>query len=131
MGKITLNEALKKASVKNDLQMFLGLDAQSELGGMTPERLAAVAGGILHSIGVNHTLKDNADDIIETGCYFINLYNESKINFPHKGAFASLLVCSYKETECVFQHLFCEDGKCFIRAHKQGSWTTWKVVGAS
>lgn len=89
------------------------------------------AGGILHSIGVNHTLKDNADDIIETGCYFINLYNESKINFPHKGAFASLLVCSYKETECVFQHLFCEDGKCFIRAHKQGSWTTWKVVGAS
>ena len=45
MGKITLNEALKKASVKNDLQMFLGLDAQSELGGMTPERLAAVAGG--------------------------------------------------------------------------------------
>ena len=44
MGKITLNEALKKASVKNDLQMFLGLDAQSELGGMTPERLAAVAG---------------------------------------------------------------------------------------
>ena len=67
---------------------------------------------ILHSIGVNNTLKDNADDIIETGCYFINLYNESKINFPHKGAFASLLVCSYKETECVFQHSFsCEDGK--------------------
>ncbi len=91
----------------------------------------ASAGGILHPIGVNHTLKDNADDIIETGCYFINLYNESKINFPHKGAFASLLVCSYKETECVFQHLFCEDGKYFIRAHKQGSWTTWKVVGAS
>ncbi len=89
------------------------------------------AGGILHPIGVNHTLKDNADDIIETGCYFINLYNESKINFPHKGAFASLLVCSYKETECVFQHLFCEDGKYFIRAHKQESWTTWKVVGAS
>ena len=42
-----MNEALKKASVKNDLQMFLGLDAQSELGGMTPERLAAVAGGMI------------------------------------------------------------------------------------
>ena len=54
MGKITLNEALKKASVKNDLQMFLGLDAQSELGGMTPERLAAVAG---ESIGVATALK--------------------------------------------------------------------------
>ena len=52
MGKITLNEALKKASVKNDLQMFLGLDAQSELGGMTPERLAAVAGGLKKRIDV-------------------------------------------------------------------------------
>ena len=51
MGKITLNEALKKASVKNDLQMFLGLDAQSELGGMTPERLAAVAGESIKKIG--------------------------------------------------------------------------------
>ena len=50
MGKITLNEALKKASVKNDLQMFLGLDAQSELGGMTPERLAAVAGESIENL---------------------------------------------------------------------------------
>ena len=53
MGKITLNEALKKASVKNDLQMFLGLDAQSELGGMTPERLAAVAGESIKKIGTS------------------------------------------------------------------------------
>ena len=59
MGKITLNEALKKASVKNDLQMFLGLDAQSELGGMTPERLAAVAGG---NIGVFNELKNGLMD---------------------------------------------------------------------
>lgn len=131
MNTIELSAALGQAQVVENLKNFVGVDAQGAAALMTPERLAAVAGGILHSIGVNHTLKDNADDIIETGCYFINLYNESKINFPHKGAFASLLVCSYKETECVFQHLFCEDGKCFIRAHKQGSWTTWKVVGAS
>lgn len=131
MKTVELSAALGQAQVVENLKNFVGVDAQGAAALMTPERLAAVAGGILHSIGVNHTLKDNADDIIETGCYFINLYNESKINFPHKGAFASLLVCSYKETECVFQHIFCEDGKCFIRAHKQGTWTTWKVVGAS
>ena len=68
MGKITLNEALKKASVKNDLQMFLGLDAQSELGGMTPERLAAVAGGLKNFGIIRNT---NADDLKNPGIYHL------------------------------------------------------------
>ena len=82
MGKITLNEALKKASVKNDLQMFLGLDAQSELGGMTPERLAAVAGGILDK---NYTV---ATDI----------GNNQKLSLRTKGS--SLLLFRAGEHPC-------------------------------
>ena len=82
MGKITLNEALKKASVKNDLQMFLGLDAQSELGGMTPERLAAVAGGLLDK---NYTI---ATDIA----------NNQKLSLRTKGS--SLLLFRAGEHPC-------------------------------
>ena len=71
MGKITLNEALKKASVKNDLQMFLGLDAQSELGGMTPERLAAVAGesGRFPRMGQGALIGNDIKNIPDGCCY--------------------------------------------------------------
>ena len=77
MGKITLNEALKKASVKNDLQMFLGLDAQSELGGMTPERLAAVAGGLL-CIGLDKIEGTYNHDTIECVQTIIDHYGLKK-----------------------------------------------------
>ena len=71
MGKITLNEALKKAPVKNDLQMFLGLDAQSELGGMTPERLAAVAGesGRFPRMGQGALIGNDIKNIPDGCCY--------------------------------------------------------------
>lgn len=51
MGKITLSEALKKATVENNLQNYLGLNADGAIGKMTPERLASVVGGLTHSIG--------------------------------------------------------------------------------
>ena len=45
MAKITLKEALKQASVVDELKNFVGLTKDDAVGLMTPERLAAVAGG--------------------------------------------------------------------------------------
>ena len=126
MGKITLNEALKKASVKNDLQMFLGLDAQSELGGMTPERLAAVAGG-LKIMGVAN---QDADNNMTSGFFIVNLYVTSNINYPQKDAFALLSVFNIRISECVFQHLYCANGELYIRLFSNQKWSEWKKVGA-
>ena len=44
MAKITLKEALKQASVVDELKNFVGLTKDDAVGLMTPERLAAVAG---------------------------------------------------------------------------------------
>ena len=46
MAKITLKEALKQASVVDELKNFVGLTKDDAVGLMTPERLAAVAGGL-------------------------------------------------------------------------------------
>lgn len=128
MGKITLNEALKKASVKNDLQMFLGLDAQSELGGMTPERLAAVAGGILHPLVVkenSYSLCIDADIVIESGIYLVNGWLEVK-NYPatFKDSFATLIVLNYNNI--VFQILTILNSKEILHRLKDNeSWKSW------
>ena len=45
MKTIELSAALASAPVQENLKNFAGLDAQNTLGLMTPERLAAVAGG--------------------------------------------------------------------------------------
>ena len=45
MKTIELSAALASAPVQENLKNFAGLDAQNALGLMTPERLAAVAGG--------------------------------------------------------------------------------------
>ena len=50
MAKITLKEALKQASVVDELKNFVGLTKDDALGLMTPERLAAVAGELLKSV---------------------------------------------------------------------------------
>lgn len=45
MEKITLNEYLKQGSVVENLKNFVGVTPENTMGLMTPERLAAVAGG--------------------------------------------------------------------------------------
>ena len=46
MEKITLNEYLKQGSVVENLKNFVGVTPENTVGLMTPERLAAVAGGL-------------------------------------------------------------------------------------
>ena len=48
MKTVELSAALNSAQVVENLKNFVGVDAQGAAALMTPERLAAVAGGIMH-----------------------------------------------------------------------------------
>ena len=125
MGKITLNEALKKASVKNDLQMFLGLDAQSELGGMTPERLAAVAG---ESFSKPYSNDLNSElDYCTTGMFNKDTQNvPSEIN--HVGLFTNFRA-KFNEGVFMFQILIpMVHPFLYVRVHWNQTWYNWKRV---
>ena len=119
MGKITLNEALKKASVKNDLQMFLGLDAQSELGGMTPERLAAVAGGKHQILPVGTDM----DTVTTSGSYYLT----NGVNTACDYSFYKILCLSASPDIDCFQIAYCitlNTIKTRTKANKR--WSEWK-----
>ena len=116
MGKITLNEALKKASVKNDLQMFLGLDAQSELGGMTPERLAAVAGEFTG----NKAVVMDAEKCISTGFY---MTANSTVGLPLGVGEAPMLVFAINSKNAV-QAVIHHDN-LYLRLYWHGKILNW------
>lgn len=123
MGKITLNEALKKASVKNDLQMFLGLDAQSELGGMTPERLAAVAGeSILKS---KRILSGDLNDCKDAGFVMVGSENVSNVPIP----FVYVIILSSLGSQDVMQIAFSISGQnIYIRSYSNSRWNDWRQI---
>ena len=123
MGKITLNEALKKASVKNDLQMFLGLDAQSELGGMTPERLAAVAGeSILKS---KRILSGDLNDCRDAGFVMVGSDNVSNVPIP----FVYVIILSSLGSQDVMQIAFSIQNKMiYIRSYNNNLWNEWRQI---
>ena len=123
MGKITLNEALKKASVKNDLQMFLGLDAQSELGGMTPERLAAVAGeSILKS---KRILSGDLNDCRDAGFVMVGSENVSNVPIP----FVYVIILSSLGSQDVMQIAFSIQNKMiYIRSYNSNLWDEWRQI---
>lgn len=123
MGKITLNEALKKASVKNDLQMFLGLDAQSELGGMTPERLAAVAGEFL--LKSKRILSGDLNDYKDAG--FVMVGSENVSNVPT--AFVYVIILSSLGSKDVIQIAFSISNKIiYIRSYANSIWNEWRQI---
>ena len=130
MGKITLNEALKKASVKNDLQMFLGLDAQSELGGMTPERLAAVAGG-LNSEPIMIDTVAQLDSFMQTGTANVS----AKLSFEESEVYnGSLFSVNVKgkvgNGKNIIQFFFGAPG-LFARYYLYDKWSRWiKIYSA-
>ena len=75
MEKITLNEYLKQGSVVENLKNFVGVTPENTVGLMTPERLAAVAGGILYPGGfeVKAIENANANNIITSGIYYLEI----------------------------------------------------------
>ena len=75
MEKITLNEYLKQGSVVENLKNFVGVTPENTVGLMTPERLAAVAGGILYPGGfeVKAITNANANNITTSGIYYLEI----------------------------------------------------------
>ncbi len=61
MKTVELSAALGQAQVVENLKNFVGVDAQGAAALMTPERLAAVAGGLLNKS--NSFLNELAQDI--------------------------------------------------------------------
>ena len=123
MGKITLNEALKKASVKNDLQMFLGLDAQSELGGMTPERLAAVAGEKIWKVYTNsNPNKLDLSKELKSGLYAITNLRSATINPPIESNAACIVL-----SNPISEVLIAADAPFIYGRFKDGS-CEWKKL---
>lgn len=120
MGKITLNEALKKASVKNDLQMFLGLDAQSELGGMTPERLAAVAGELGTVLLPAGTDMNNVDT---NGRFFL----ANGLNTANSFSYYEVFNVSMTDNSDCYQiaYVLTTGTPVKTRARINGKWTNW------
>ena len=61
MKTIELSAAMASAPVQENLKNFAGLDAQNALGLMTPERLAAVAGGLKYDV-ISFATEDNVNN---------------------------------------------------------------------
>ena len=78
MKTIELSAAMASAPVQENLKNFAGLDAQNALGLMTPERLAAVAGGLPNKGPLNKT---NADDLKTFGCYHLTAESTPEYSF--------------------------------------------------
>lgn len=87
-----------------------------------------VGAGGLRLIGL---AKSYADDNIISGYYFVNLYDPSNTNYPHKDVLAILIVYNVKNVDAVFQHLICADGSLYVRLFKSESWKEWRKVGAA
>lgn len=67
MKTVELSAALGQAQVVENLKNFVGVDAQGAAALMTPERLAAVAGGLATKTVAN----TNADDLKTQGTYHL------------------------------------------------------------
>ena len=128
MNTIELSAALGQAQVVENLKNFVGVDAQGAAALMTPERLAAVAGGILHPLVVkedSYSLSIDADIVIESGIYLVNGWLEVK-NYPAtlKDSFATLIVLNYNNV--VFQILTILNSKEILyRLKDNESWKSW------
>ncbi len=128
MKTVELSAALGQAQVVENLKNFVGVDAQGAAALMTPERLAAVAGGILHPLVVkeySYSLSIDADIVLESGIYLVNGWLEVK-NYPAtlKDSFATLIVLNYNNV--VFQILTILNSKEILyRLKDNESWKSW------
>ena len=120
MGKITLSEALKKATVENNLQNYLGLNADGAIGKMTPERLASVVGGLI----LSKTEKD-LNKYKTPGTYYLNFFTEGWSNAPYTDCFALLEVKSV--SGILFQQISSDKG-VLARAGEIDKFPAWPTV---
>ena len=123
MEKITLNEYLKQGSVVENLKNFVGVTPENTVGLMTPERLAAVAGGKLFKADYISDAQ-KVDEIYTDGRYII-LSKSAHPIFTSGAILISVSVLEY-----VFQIAISLGNKeLFYRTtKKENAWGTWLKI---
>ena len=124
MAKITLKEALKQASVVDDLKNFVGLTKDDAVGLMTPERLAAVAGALVMKNGQELTsFNDLEVCTVYTLPSLINI-TEGCPELNEKGLMATIITVSYS-TESKHQILI-SGRNIATREFYAKQWRNWQ-----
>ena len=122
MNTIELSAALGQAQVVENLKNFVGVDAQGAAALMTPERLAAVAGGLL----TGRKIITDADKCLETG-FYVTGYNV--VGLPTGIGGCPMIVFKTNENSCA-QVLILGD-KFYYRLYWKNSFQNWYVIKAN
>lgn len=122
MAKIILKEALKQASVVDELKNFVGLTKDDAVGLMTPERLAAVAGGLRFKGTMEET--DDLNNINISSSYLVN--GKIPKNYPN-GAYPYGAIITEVVGNITAQIAFTHsNSESYIRVKYKGSEPEWK-----
>lgn len=131
MEKITLNEYLKQGSVVENLKNFVGVTPENTMGLMTPERLAAVAGGILSPFKLHREairVETDLNLLEEEGIYISNLAS-TLLNAPsdiNTKSMVVIIVVPFTSGQFT-QILIC--GDTMYTREKVISFSEWLKIG--
>ena len=117
MNTIELSAALGQAQVVENLKNFVGVDAQGAAALMTPERLAAVAGGLFLNAKELAPLSD--DEIPKPGIYV----NANDNYYPNM--YGLLIVIKFHSSMILEIHISGAAHIIKTRRHDGDSWNQW------
>ena len=130
MKTVELSAALNSAQVVENLKNFVGVDAQGAAALMTPERLAAVAGG-LNSEPIMIDTVAQLDSFMQTGTANVS----AKLSFEESEVYnGSLFSVNVKgkvgNGKNIIQFFFGAPG-LFARYYLYDKWSRWiKIYSA-
>ena len=125
MNTIELSAALGQAQVVENLKNFVGVDAQGAAALMTPERLAAVAGGM-----ILNAKRLTSGDLNDYKYPCILMVGSSDVaNKPTSFVYIMVLACS--ESKDVVQiGISISLRELYIRGLSTDVWNDWIKIGA-
>ena len=125
MKTVELSAALNSAQVVENLKNFVGVDAQGAAALMTPERLAAVAGGM-----ILNAKRLTSGDLNDYKYPCILMVGSSDVaNKPTSFVYIMVLACS--ESKDVVQiGISISLRELYIRGLSTDVWNDWIKIGA-
>ena len=125
MKTVELSAALGQAQVVENLKNFVGVDAQGAAALMTPERLAAVAGGM-----ILNAKRLTSGDLNDYKYPCILMVGSSDVaNKPTSFVYIMVLACS--ESKDVVQiGISISLRELYIRGLSNDVWNDWIKIGA-
>ena len=125
MKTVELSAALGQAQVVENLKNFVGVDAQGAAALMTPERLAAVAGGM-----ILNAKRLTSGDLNDYKYPCILMVGSSDVaNKPTSFVYIMVLACS--ESKDVVQiGISISLRELYIRGLSTDVWNDWIKIGA-